>query len=590
MKLARLFFLFCCCFWAFFSVYAENIGFIDYNPIEYGKNSKWNQGLQHQFGQDPNYFNISSEEMQARFQGCEAYLYLHPNVIKLINQNCKNYTFFRTPIANGGVEEWGLYTDPISRDNISFNPERYTFFLKRLRLLPEDELFQHQKTKAINPATNEPWIQLSGETLKQIEKSTNKTLTDEEKQLINDVLEILNENFHYFYHIETLPPGCETASYEDAIGKYIPTKELVFGPNAAPFIESDKTEQQKILYTYLGAPVYSLKNDIHRFANKDSDRHTLETRRHPTKLQIRPLTKTENGKEIPVTMKESYRILTYYSNLDTRTYNIGYCPTNSVGLSYCKYSLTHMLYNLKMLCCAYGYDENQKDIELQPASPLLRALLTMHNTLEPFVKAICENSKIKSGRPLYGIKRLSDIIALPGVPGTGKGSSVSPPPDKEKNTPTANKGKDIPKPVNECFGRLKFFNRQPTPNAWMYIYLQSPSKNGFTPAQMKKLSSEYTKMRKTKRVEIIYISHDISQEETQAFLKKHKARFPAVMVGSKYIEDLPNYHKAIIQIPYFITVDAQGERLATGDPDEIIAQWKDILKDFQKDSRNKEKK
>ncbi len=110
-----------------------------------------------------------------------------------------------------------------------------------------------------------------------------------------------------------------------------------------------------------------------------------------------------------------------------------------------------------------------------------------------------------------------------------------------------------------------------------YIYLSSASWCGPCVALMPKVAKEYSKL-KRKKIELILVCADKTEEDAKNYVKKYKAKFPMVMTsqGGK----LPGFAGGGA-IPNATIVDAEGNEIKKGHGS-IILEWKDVIKDHEK--------
>ena len=143
--------------------------------------------------------------------------------------------------------------------------------------------------------------------------------------------------------------------------------------------------------------------------------------------------------------------------------------------------------------------------------------------------------------------------------------------------------KPDPDAVANALKEVKFISGKPTNNAKYYVFLHSaswcPPCCELTPHIVEK----YKKL-KRKKVEIILISGDHTEEEAKDYVKKYKINFPAT---TEYmgIGDVPGY-RSTTSYPHAIVVDKTGRVIAEGHGC-IILDLENILK---KNKRSKDKK
>ncbi len=86
---------------------------------------------------------------------------------------------------------------------------------------------------------------------------------------------------------------------------------------------------------------------------------------------------------------------------------------------------------------------------------------------------------------------------------------------------------------------------------------------------------EYKKL-KRKKIELILVCADKTEEDAKDYVKKYKAKFPMVMSSA----GLPGFAGGG-SIPNATIVDADGKQIAKGHGS-IILEWKDSIGDDQK--------
>lgn len=183
---------------------------------------------------------------------------IHPTIKSWIDKNQDRY--FQV-----GKDSAVLYTD--ANYGIRIMLARYhdgsRIYLHRMRWFDDDAAWEYKKEAALNPVTKKPWIELSREERKKIQASTNAKLSPEEELYVKDVLNIVNENIHYYYGMRVVNfRGNRKIDREKLIGKFIPPKHLCFGKRLELLDLSGYTEQQKDIYKALGHPIYSYKGMI----------------------------------------------------------------------------------------------------------------------------------------------------------------------------------------------------------------------------------------------------------------------------------------------------------------------------------------
>ncbi len=182
------------------------------------------------------------------YREADNYATLHPVFKEWIEQNRNNYRY----LMSG---ESLLYVN--DEDGIGLYEKGGHIFLYRTRFFGDDQAWEYRKEPAINPQTDRPWIELSASELRAVNRG-NKVMDEPDQEFLKDVLAILNENFHYFYGMQLVDLGRDPeVDPAQLMGKFIPTKWILFGQHTDALDLSNYTEQQASLYRTLGHPLYS---------------------------------------------------------------------------------------------------------------------------------------------------------------------------------------------------------------------------------------------------------------------------------------------------------------------------------------------
>ena len=104
-----------------------------------------------------------------------------------------------------------------------------------------------------------------------------------------------------------------------------------------------------------------------------------------------------------------------------------------------------------------------------------------------------------------------------------------------------------------------------------YIYLVSASWCGPCNAEMPKVVEQYKEMSKC-GVELILVSGDHNPSQATGFMKKYGADFPCAM-GDTERKKLPGWEDNR-SIPFAIIVDAEGNKLTSGNAAPVINNWR----------------
>ena len=133
-------------------------------------------------------------------------------------------------------------------------------------------------------------------------------------------------------------------------------------------------------------------------------------------------------------------------------------------------------------------------------------------------------------------------------------------------------GKADASPMAKALKKVNFVtSKKPDPKATHYIYLISASWCGPCNAEMPHVVEQYKEMSKC-GVELILVSADNASSQATGFMKKYGANFPCAMGNSER-------HKLLgwedrNGIPYAIIVDADGNKLTSGNAAPVIGNWK----------------
>lgn len=196
---------------------------------------------------------ITAEVMYRRYREASNYDDVHPAFKALIEKNRDNYRY----MADHCLLYWN------EDDGLALYEQDGKILLYRSRVFADDAAWEYKKEPAINPETGRPWIELTDAEWKKITKG-NSGLTEPDEQFLNDVLAILNENFHYFYGMKLVDLGRERKlDKAKLMGKFVPGKFLLFGKQIDMLNCASCSEQQISLYRRLGHPVYTYDGLIH---------------------------------------------------------------------------------------------------------------------------------------------------------------------------------------------------------------------------------------------------------------------------------------------------------------------------------------
>lgn len=128
--------------------------------------------------------------------------------------------------------------------------------------------------------------------------------------------------------------------------------------------------------------------------------------------------------------------------------------------------------------------------------------------------------------------------------------------------------------VAAALKKVDFVSGKPSSKARYYVFLHSASWCGPCRAVMPKIVAEYKKL-KGKKVEIILVSGDKTEDAAKAYAKEYKVKFPVAMPASML--RVPGY-KSAPSYPHATVVDRYGNELKDGhgsillDLDDTIAE------------------
>ena len=199
---------------------------------------------------------LTAAQIRQRVVRSRMYDTMHPTIREWVDGYRKNY-------FHDSAESVVLYNDNQNGIQIRMhhqvtNAQDAQIVFARTRFFEDDVAWNYQKEPAINPQTGRPWIELSASELRTVNRG-NKVMDEPDQEFLQDVLSILNENFHYFYGMQLVDLGRNPETNpEELIGKLIPGKMLVFGTHVDMFESEGKTAQQVSLYRSLGHPIYAL--------------------------------------------------------------------------------------------------------------------------------------------------------------------------------------------------------------------------------------------------------------------------------------------------------------------------------------------
>lgn len=127
--------------------------------------------------------------------------------------------------------------------------------------------------------------------------------------------------------------------------------------------------------------------------------------------------------------------------------------------------------------------------------------------------------------------------------------------------------------VPEAIKDMQFLCGKPNLKAEYYIYLSSASWCPPCRAIMPDVVKEYKKM-KNRKVEIILLGCDYSEDGVENYVKKYRAKFPAIWIKNEAITKLPGFTPPPT-IPRIIIVTKDGERIHEGSGASIF-DWEEL--------------
>ncbi len=135
-------------------------------------------------------------------------------------------------------------------------------------------------------------------------------------------------------------------------------------------------------------------------------------------------------------------------------------------------------------------------------------------------------------------------------------------------TTTSSKKKAAPTKEQKLIKRLKYIKTKANSKADYFILLNTASWCPPCRKAMPGIVEAYKDIKASKRVELIILSADRSEEDAESYLKGYKAKIPAVM-GTPAI---PGYVKSN-GIPNVTIIDKNGKTIVNGGP-ALITSWK----------------
>lgn len=119
-----------------------------------------------------------------------------------------------------------------------------------------------------------------------------------------------------------------------------------------------------------------------------------------------------------------------------------------------------------------------------------------------------------------------------------------------------------------------FTETEANPKARFYIFICSASWCGPCRALMPKVVEEYEKsMKKDRRVSLVLLGCDRSDEEALKYIEHYDTDIPGVLMNKVQLENMPE----VRGIPAYVIMNAKGDLISTGSGAGIL-EWKSEIK------------
>ena len=140
-------------------------------------------------------------------------------------------------------------------------------------------------------------------------------------------------------------------------------------------------------------------------------------------------------------------------------------------------------------------------------------------------------------------------------------------------------------PVAKALAEAGYFTEtEARPKAKFYIFICSASWCGPCRALMPQVVEEYTKnMKKDKRVSLVLLGFDKTDEEALAYIEHYNTDIPGVLNSKVQLENRPN----IPGIPWYFILNAKGELVSVGAGNKILNWKEEISKKPQRGAKKK---
>ncbi len=340
---------------------------------------------------------VTAEAMYRRYREASNYDDVHPAFKALIEKNRDNYRFMTYYSL--------LYLN--EDDGIGLYEQGGKILLYRSRVFGDDAAWEYEKEPAINPETGRPWIELTDAEWKKITKG-NSGLTEPDEQFLNDVLAILNENFHYFYGMKLIDLGRDRKlDKAQLMGKFIPTKFLLSGKQIDMLNLSAYTEQQVSLYRRLGHPVYTYEGLI------------------SPKMKVGIGSNCMNrGISWMPFIDHTYANMVYFLNACPNEINPSMAARSS-QIHNVSFSLEYMVSQLEEIVEERGGNVRTQS---QNKTALARALYLVYKKTKQYVEAVTTHEYVLTSLEKYelgkGVNHLYDVVPISDVM-SGKKAKVT---------------------------------------------------------------------------------------------------------------------------------------------------------------------
>ncbi len=141
--------------------------------------------------------------------------------------------------------------------------------------------------------------------------------------------------------------------------------------------------------------------------------------------------------------------------------------------------------------------------------------------------------------------------------------------------------KNQPTEVQAVIKKLDYLKTRANVKADYYVLLNSASWCGPCHREMPHVVEAYKEMKRTRKVELILLSGDKTEEAALAFLKQYKGKFPVVLG----VPTIPGHVKSG-GVPNATIIDKDGNTLANGHGS-IVMDWKKYTIDAEKAKEEK---